>query len=258
MQRITAIVLTKNEQENIGKCLESLKWCDEIVVIDDGSSDKTVEIARKYKVAIYPHLLNSNFSAQREFGISKTKSDWILFIDADEIVSDALAFEITNTIQLSDQDSKIINGFYIRRTDFMWGKQLEYGETGGIKLLRLARKGLGSWRGMVHEVWNIKPPIGTLVNPILHFPHRNLTEFLKEINFYTDIRAKELIKRNIRPSFLSILLYPSGKFFINYIFKRGFLDGTTGLVFAITMSFHSFLVRGKLWSMMRNKEEKIQ
>lgn len=244
---ISAIVLTKNEEQNIARCLDSLVWCDEIIVVDDKSSDKTIEIAKKYKTSIYSHNLNNDFSAQRNFGLSKAKNEWVLFVDSDEVVSDALAYEISSAIGLKDQNLRSFNGFYIRRSDFMWGKQLKYGETGDIKLLRLGRKGFGEWEGMAHEKWKIGGPLGKLTNPLLHFPHKTLEEFLKEVNFYTDIRAEELKNKNIKVFLWSILLYPFGKFIFNYIIMRGFLDGMQGLVFAITMSFHSFLVRSKLW-----------
>lgn len=250
---ITAIILSKNEEQNIGKCLESVKWCDEIIVVDDESTDRTLEIAKKYKATIYSHLLNDNFSAQRNFGISKTKHDWILFVDCDEVVSDALAYEISNAIQLKGQSLRDYNGFYLKRSDFMWGKQLKYGETGNIKLLRLAKKDSGLWEGAAHEQWRIRGSVECLNNPILHFPHRTLEEFLKEINFYTDIRAKELKSSNANFFFLSVILYPIGKFLINYFIKRGFMDGIHGLVFAVVMSFHSFLVRGKLWQINKGK-----
>jgi glycosyltransferase involved in cell wall biosynthesis len=245
---ISVVILTKNEEKNIKRCLESIKWCDEIIIIDDESLDKTVEIAKRYKVTIYSSPLRGNFSAQRNFGISKAKNEWVLFVDADEVVSDALAFEISNAIQLKDQNLNNYSGFYLRRTDYMWRTQLRYGESGCIKLLRLARKGFGSWKGMAHEEWKINGSIGNLLNPILHFPHKNLDEFLKEINFYTDIRAVELKNKNTKVFFWSIVVYPLGKFVINYLFKKGFLDGMPGLIYAITMSFHSFLVRSKLWS----------
>lgn len=249
---ISVVILTKNEEENIRRCLESVKWCDEIVIVDDNSSDKTIEIARKYKTTVYINSLNSNFSAQRNFGLTCAKNEWVLFVDSDEIISDALAYEISNAIQLKDQNLNGFNGFYIKRSDFMWGKQLKYGETGSIKLLRLGKKGFGVWGGMAHEKWEIEGNIGQLINPLLHFPHKNVSEFLKDINFYTDIRAKELKSKKIKSSFLSILLYPLGKFLLNYFIRRGFMDGTHGLVFAIIMSLHSFLVRGKLW--LQSKE----
>ncbi len=250
---ISVVILTKNEEQNIKRCLESIKWCDEIVIVDDRSSDGTLEIAKKYKATVFINPLNGNFSAQRNFGLSKAKNEWVLFVDSDEVVSDALAYEISSAIGLKDQNLRSFNGFYIRRSDFMWGKQLKYGETGDIKLIRLGRKGFGEWKGTAHERWEINGLTGKLVNPILHFPHKTLEEFLKEVNFYTDIRAKELKDKNTKVFFWSIILYPLGKFIVSYFFKRGFMDGMQGLVFAIVMSFHSFLVRGKLWL---KKEEK--
>lgn len=244
---ISVIILTKNEEQNIEKCIQSVKWCDEIIVVDDNSSDKTIEIAKKYKTTIHQRSLSNNFSAQRNFGLSKAKNEWVLFIDSDEIVSDALAYEISNAIILKDQNLRNFNGFYIKRSDFMWGKQLRYGEIGNIKLLRLGKKDSGFWEGKTHEKWKIEGLIGGLSNPLLHYPHTTLEEFLKEINFYTDIRANELKNKKNKVFFWSILLYPLGKFIFNYIIKRGFLDGMQGLVLAIIMSGHSFLVRGKLW-----------
>jgi glycosyltransferase involved in cell wall biosynthesis len=244
---ISAVILTKNEEQNIERCLESVKWCDEIVIIDDKSSDRTVQIAKRYNATIYPRVLSNDFSAQRNFGISKVKHEWILFIDSDEIISDALAYEILNAVGLKDQNLRGFNGFYLKRSDFIWGKQLKHGESGNVQLLRLGRKGFGKWKGTVHERWIIKKPIGKLINPILHYPHRTLEEFLREINFYTDIKAEELKNKNATVSFFSILFYPLGKFAVNYIFRTGFMDGIQGIIFAITMSFHSFLVRSKLW-----------
>lgn len=252
--KITAIILVKNEKEYIARCIKSVVFCDEILVINDNSTDGTIEIINNLgnkKVKIMTHSLNNNFSAQRNFGISKAKNEWILFVDSDEVISDALAYEISSAITLKDQNLRSFNGFYIKRSDFIWGKQLKYGETGNINLLRLGRNGFGLWKGMAHETWKIEGLIGKLVNPLLHFPHKSLDEFLNEINFYTDIRAKELKDKRVKIFFWSIILYPLGKFIVNYIFKRGFLDGIHGLIFAIIMSFHSFLVRGKLWTYLK-------
>lgn len=245
---VSAIILTKNEERNIDSCLQSVKWCDEAIVIDDNSSDKTLEIAKKHKAIVYSHSLSNNFSAQRNFGISKARNEWILFVDSDEVVTDALAYEISSVLGLKkDQNLKNLNGFYLKRSDFMWGKQLKYGETGNIKLLRLGRKGFSRWEGMAHEEWKIDGLIGKLINPLLHFPHQTISEFLKEINFYTDIRAQELKNKKAKTYSLSILIYPLGKFLVDYFIKRGFMDGVHGLIFALIMSFHSFLVRSKLW-----------
>ncbi|MBI4089150.1 MAG: hypothetical protein HY424_00405, partial [Candidatus Levybacteria bacterium] len=111
----------------------------------------------------------------------------------------------------------------------------------------------GLWKGKAHERWVVEGHLGILNNHLLHFPHQTIENFLEEINFYTDIRASELVSNHIKVYFWSIFLYPLGKFLVNYILKRGFMDGTAGLVFALIMSFHSFLIRGKLWL---KKEEK--
>ncbi|MEK7502613.1 MAG: glycosyltransferase family 2 protein [Patescibacteria group bacterium] len=256
---ISAVVLTRNEEKNIGDCLESLKWCDEIVVIDDFSEDKTVEEIKNLKiksqklnskVKILERHLIGDYAAQRNYGLSIAKGEWIFFVDSDERVSPSLREEI---IQLSNNPINQYDGFYIKRRDFIWGRELRYGETANIKLLRLARKNIGEWRGKVHEVWNVKGETGELKNPLLHYPHQTISEFLREINYYSDLRSKELYDSGIKSNFLSIVIYTKGKFIINYFIKLGFLDGIPGLVLALLMSFHSFLARGKLWNLWQRK-----
>ncbi len=247
---ISAVILTKNEEANISDCVKSLSWCDEVVVVDDNSKDRTIELVKKLNARVYTHPINNDFSSQRNFGLSKAKGDWVLFVDADERVSSSLAFEISNAIIFSSE----FNGFYIKRRDVMWKKELKYGESGNMHLLRLGKKGVGKWEGKVHEEWEVKGNIGKLKNPIMHFPHKTFQEFLKEINFYTTVRAEELYKKGAKANFLSILLYPLGKFLFNFLLKLGFIDGMPGLIVALAMSFHSFLVRGKLWLLWQKKE----
>ncbi len=241
---ISVVILTKNEEEHIVDCLESLSWCDEIVVIDDNSSDLTVELARKFTEHVFLHSLNDDFSAQRNFGLDKATGDWVLFIDADERVSEVLKKEIIYRTQDSQN-----NAFRIQRLDVVWGKTLCHGETGNISFVRLAKKGTGTWKGSVHEVWEVGEGVNILDNSLIHYPFRNYSEFLEKINFYSSLRAKELYDKNIMSSFLDISFYPKAKFFQNYILKFGFLDGLPGLIHAITMSFHSFLTRAKLWQL---------
>ncbi|MCL4353574.1 glycosyltransferase family 2 protein [Patescibacteria group bacterium] len=250
---ISAVVLTKNEEKNIVDCFETLLWCDEIVVIDDYSKDRTIEIIQNQesRIKIYRRHLAGDFSAQRNFGLDKARGDWIIFVDADERVPSSLREEI---VQLAANPISRFDGFYIQRRDFMWGRQLRHGETGNIKLLRLAKKNAGRWEGKVHEEWRIRGRIGRLENPLLHYPHQTISEFLKEINFYTDLRSQELYTIGIHGYWLSVIFYPLGKFFLNYFFKMGFLDGLPGFVFSVFMSFHSFLVRGKLWTIYHKKE----
>ncbi|MEK7502101.1 MAG: glycosyltransferase family 2 protein, partial [Patescibacteria group bacterium] len=189
---ISAVVLTKNEEKNIVDCLESLSWCDEIIVVDDNSEDRTAEISKKFSAKVFIRNLNSDFSKQRNFGLEKASGDWILFVDADERVTPLLRKEI---IQSTNNPINQYDGFYIKRKDFMWEKELKYGETGNVVLLRLARENKGEWEGKVHEEWKVKGSVGEFKNSILHYPHPTISEFLKEINYYTDIRAKELFEK---------------------------------------------------------------
>ncbi len=246
---ITAIILTKNEEQNIVDCLEALAFCSERIVIDDNSTDRTRELARLNGATVVKHALDLDFSGQRNFSLSLAREGWVLFVDADERVTPELAEEIKEAVSLNSD----YVGFFIHRVDKMFGKELRYGDVHNLKILRLAKKESGRWEGKVHERWYVNGRTGTLENPINHEPHKNIKEFLKEINFYTTLRAKELYEKKSNASFFSIILYPKGKFFYTFFIKRGFLDGTAGLVLSLMMTFHSFLVRGKLYLLSKSK-----
>lgn len=244
---ISAVVLTKNEEKNIKECMKSLEWCDEIVVIDDYSEDKTLTVARRFNGKVYQRHLANDFAGQRNFALEKVKGEWVLFIDADERVSKALAREIRQVIK-----SNFLAGFYLKRQDWLWEKALKHGETAKVRLLRLAKKQAGEWRRGVHETWQIKGKTDQLKNPIIHYPHQTISEFLSNLNFHSSLHAKALKREGIRPSFFRLLINPFGKFIQNYFFRLGFLDGMPGLISALMMSFHSFLARAKLYSQWKN------
>jgi glycosyltransferase involved in cell wall biosynthesis len=239
---ISAVVLAKDEEKNLTDCLESVKWCDEIVLIDDDSVDKTIEIAKKFNAKIFTHSLNNNFAQERNFGLQKAKGEWVFFVDADERVSLELKKEILESIKKPN-----INGFFLKRQDFFGNRALKYGETANVRLLRLARKGKGEWQREVHEIWEIKDGIGELKNPLLHYSHPTNSEFLEHVNFHSSLHAQVLKKEGVKPSLFQIIFYPKAKFIQNYIFRLGFLDGTPGIIVALMMSFHSFLARAKLY-----------
>lgn len=249
---ISTVVLTKNEQKNIKECLESLKWGGEIVVIDDYSEDNTREVAKSLGAKVFLHHLDNDFAQQRNFALRQAQGDWVLFIDADERISPALATEIQYKVssippKAGPPLAEKYQGFYLKRRDFFGGRWLRYGETANVKLLRLGRKGAGEWQRQVHEVWEIKRKVGELKNPILHYPHQTITEFLENINFFSTLHAEVLFKERVKTNLFQIIVYPLGKFFQNYFLRLGFLDGTPGLIVALMMSFHSFLARGKLY-----------
>lgn len=251
---LSVVILTKNEEKNISNCIKSVSWCDEIIVVDDNSTDKTCEIVDKTKSKLIIRPLNNNFSQIRNYGLSRAKGDWVMFIDADERVTPLLQKEIIEKIK---QNKNNYAGFLLKRNDFLMGKMLKHGETKNIRLLRIAKKDSGEWLGAVHEEWEIKGKTGELKNPLVHYPHQSIVEFLQEINFYSDLRAKELFVQGEKVDWMSIVCYPLGKFIFNYFYKLGFLDGMQGLIFAIIMCFHSFLVRGKLWLYWQKKPQQL-
>jgi len=247
MTKISAVVITKNEESNIKTCLESLLFCDEVIVVDDESIDKTRIIAEKYNTKVYINRLE-NFSSQRNFGLSKVNHEWVLFIDADEIVSNELKEEIVKKI-----DTLNINGFFIQRRDVFLGKKMQHGDLGKVSLMRLAKRNF-KWVNDVHEVWEVTGKTSNLENPVIHNSHKNLSEFIEKIDQYSSLRAEELQKQKVFSSSFSIVFYPVGKFTNLFFIKLGFLDGLHGFVHAVFMSMYSFFVRGKLYQL--NNERK--
>ncbi len=237
---ISAVILAKNEENNIVSCLRSLNWCNQIIVIDDDSSDRTVDFAIKERAIVISRRLNGNFALQRNFGLEKAKGDWVLFLDADERVTKQLETEILQAVSQKD-----VVGFRLKRQDIFLGKALKFGETARIRLIRLARKSSGNWKRPVHEVWDVQGRIITLKQKIMHYPHPTITEFLEEINRYTDIEASLRRKKKEYPSWFETLTLPLAKMAKNYCFLLGFLDGFPGLSLAFMMSLHSLCVRLK-------------
>lgn len=241
---ISAVILSKNEEKNIAECILGLRFCDEVVVIDDNSSDKTVEIARSLGAKVFIRNLDRDFAGQRNYALQKASGRWVFFVDADERVSQELREEIKKEIGLPDNPHV---GYFLGRADHIWGKRLKYGETGSILLLRLGRKSAGKWVRNVHEVWKVVGRTKSLKNPLKHYPHQTLKEFISDINFHSDLHAVANYKEGKRSNLVKIIVIPPGKFISNWIFRLGFLDGREGFVLALMMSFHSFLSWSKLW-----------
>jgi glycosyltransferase involved in cell wall biosynthesis len=249
--KLSAVILTKNEEKNIERCLKSLDFCDEIIIVDDSSTDKTLEKIRKINpdAKILQRKLNNDFANQRNFGLEKSNNQWVLFIDADEVVSEDLRSEIVSL--KFDQDA-----YYLRRRDFFWGRELKFGETKKVRdlgIVRLVKKDSGKWMGNVHEVFYTAKNTGHLNGFLDHYPHTTLKEFIGDVNNYSQIRAEELYTRGVGTNIFEIVFFPLGKFIYNYFFNLGFLDGPAGFCYSFMMSFHSYLVRAKLYQLTNKK-----
>ena len=246
---ITGIVLAKDEEENIKDCIENLSFCDEVIVIDDGSKDATPDLAIKMGARVFSRDKKGSFAGQRNYALKKANGRWVLFIDADERLSNDLINEIKS---ISKDKENNVMGYYLDRVDCMWGKVLVHGETGNTKLLRFARRRAGKWKREVHESWIVVGRVEKLKNPLIHLPHPTLFSFIESVNDFSDLHAEANRKEGKGSSLIKIIFWPPMKFMKNYIIKLGFLDGTEGFVVAMMMSFHSFLSWSKLWMMQKN------
>lgn len=248
MTNISLLLITKNESANINTWktwLPKLKLVNELIVVDSQSTDDTVKkiqkLANKKLVvktldAENPH----NFSSLRSQAIDKCKNDWILWLDADETPSPKL-------IKFLNHFNSTNYNYSFPRRDTFLGEKLHHGETVNQSFLRFFNKNFGKFQGAVHEIWQTTKPVVTTNYIIYHHPHPNFYSFIQKINLYSSLRAHELKKQGIRTNLFLIMLYPIAKFVQDYFFYQGFRDGTKGIIFAIGMSFHSFLVRAKLW-----------
>lgn len=247
MDELTAVILTKNEEETIGGCIGSVNFCKEVMVIDDNSSDRTRVRAKELGVRVYKRELAGDYASQRNFGLGRARTKWVLFVDADETVSGELAEEIGDRLKGTKCD-----GFYLKRDDFWEGKRIRGGEWRGKKLLRLGKRGKGKWERRVHEVWKIRGKIGIMRGKLRHNQNKRVREMIEKIGVYSKIHESENRREGKGVSLGKVMFYPWGKLVDNLIIKRGMKDGELGLVLAMIISFHSFLGWSGQW--LRERE----
>lgn len=246
---ISLILIIKNESKNLEKNLTWLNSCKnikEIIIINDYSEDKSVEIikkiiTKKIQIKIFNRELNKDFASQRNFAISKTKYNWVISLDADEKPSLKLIWFLNHI------DNNQYKNYSFKRQDIFLNYNLKYGETANLNFTRLFNKNHGKFIGRVHEIWKSSKPTKRTKLIIYHYSHNNLKSIVQKINLYSSIRAKELFDQKIHTNLFQIIFFPIGKFIQNYIFRLGFLDGTPGIIIALSMSFHVFLSKAKLW-----------
>jgi len=249
---LSVIVITYNEENNIRQCLRSLKKADEIIVIDSGSTDRTVEIAREFTDRI---IITGNipYGIKRNTGIEQAKYDWILWVDADEIVSDDLMNEIINTIKNPAMDA-----YYINRKSFFIDKFISHCDWYPDYTLRLFRKsaGIRFTDNLVHEKPVYKGAAGKLKNEILHYTDLTYEHYIHKMNNYTTLSASELHNKNRKCSISDIIFRPAFTFIKMYFFKSGYLDGFTGLVLCLLSGAHVMTKYLKLYYMKINGQRK--
>lgn len=249
---LSIMIICQNEESHIEDCLKSIKFADEIVIVDSGSTDTTLDICAKYTDLIY-HQEWLGMNKQKAFTLSKTNGDWVLNIDADERVTPELEQEIKGIV--ADQNNPV-DGYYIPRKAYYLGKWLDYGGWTPDYKLRLFKKGRGNWQGIdPHDQVVVDGKTVKLKNPILHYSFCDLSDHLFRINQYTSTAAEELNKKNKKAGFSTITLHWFFAFIKSFFLKKGYKEGTRGLIQAILISTGVALKYAKLWEIQKVKDD---
>lgn len=249
-QKISVVLAVFNEEENLKSCLDSVKdlaW--EIVIVDGGSKDKTLEIAKEFNAKIIKTNNPLNFHINKNKAIDVAEGGWILQLDADEVLTEELANEIRKVVSSNSE----INGYWIPRRNFFLGKFLKKGGQYPDYTLRLYKKGLGRLPAKdVHEQAKVSGKVAYLKHNLLHLRDRNFSNYIERFNRYTDLAATRLKDANLRINIFSfvsyILLKPIFWFLKVYFRHRGYIDGFPGFVFALFSALRFPVSYIKLWA----------
>jgi glycosyltransferase involved in cell wall biosynthesis len=235
---LSACVICFNEEGNIARCLSSLDRVDEVVVVDSGSTDRTVEIARSFTNRIF-HRDWTGYADQKNFAMSQARGDWILSVDADEEISPDLKQEIDRVLSSRPRDA----GFKIPRRSFYQGRWINHSGFYPDRQLRLFRRDRARWvRLRVHERVDVDGTVGKLERDLLHYPYNGvISGQLKTVDAFSTLFAKDLRDQGAGFHLWLLLVRPIFKFLEVYVLKKGFLDGVPGLIIAVTSAYALFV-----------------
>ncbi|MCD6098556.1 glycosyltransferase family 2 protein [bacterium] len=245
---LSVILVVKNEEQNIARCLRTVSFADEILVADSGSTDRTVEIASRFTNKIFD-VEKFHFSGTKQFLLEKATSDWALWIDADEWLTPELERSIKDVLRTRSDYS----GYYILRQSCYLGRWMKHSGWYPDWVLRLFRREEASFDGKaVHEGVNLTGKVGRLSGKLLHHPYRNISHHLEKMNLYTDLWSNEMLILGRKSSMLDVSLRPIWKIISTYLLKFGMLDGFPGLVLSVMSGYYTFLKYAKLYEKSRN------
>lgn len=230
MPPISAVIIAFNEADRIGDCLASLAFCDEVVVVDSGSTDATRAVCEAAGARVL-HRDFDGFRSQKDFAVQQATHDWVLCLDADERVSPALCAAILAARAEGFRDAA---GYRFARLSEYFGKFLRHGNAYPDRVLRLFDRRRGGWRGTreIHEAASVDGLVQTLPGDLIHHPYRSLAQFLTKTQRYARMMAEHDHARGKRASLAKLVLSPAWRFWRGYAFRLGFLDGWHGLVYA--------------------------
>jgi glycosyltransferase involved in cell wall biosynthesis len=245
--RVSATIITLNEAEHIAAAIDSVSWADEIIVVDSGSTDGTVDIARAKNVTVTTRAW-TGYADQKNHAASLAAHDWIFSLDADERVTPPLAAEVQALLQSTPPK----RAYRVPRVSFHLGRWIRTTDFYPDYQTRLYDRRAGSWHGRyVHESVHVDGGAGYLQHELEHYSFRDLSDQVARINHYSSLAARQMYDRGRRASPVDIFLHPPAAFIRNYLLRRGFLDGSAGLLISIANSYSVFLKFAKLWELER-------
>jgi glycosyltransferase involved in cell wall biosynthesis len=246
MPKISVVISAYNEEKNIKDCLESIKWTDEIILVNNSSTDKTRKIASKFTPKIFNRPNFKMLNKNKNLGFSKAAGNWILNIDADERVTPELKKEIIKTLSSSKPD---ITNFEIPRKNIIFGKWIQHGLWWPDYHPRLFKKNKGYFPCLhVHEKIKTEGKRGRFKNPMLHYNYQTVKQYIDKLNYiYTDNEAENFLKSAQKIHWYDAIRMPVDDFLKNFFARQGYKDGLHGLVLSLLQAFYSMTVFLKVW-----------
>jgi glycosyltransferase involved in cell wall biosynthesis len=246
--KLSAAIICFNEEANIRRCLESVSFCDEIVVVDNGSTDRTLSICRELAASIIYHEWEGHVK-QKQFALSQCQGEWILSVDSDEQVSD----ELKNSILAGITSPGKNKGFAVNRVVYFLGRFWRSGGWYREHRTRVFRKDSVATAGEdPHDKFLVDGPVASLKGDLYHFTYKSLKDQIHSLNKLSSIAAESLYENGKRFSFMYILVNPIIRFIRFYVLKRGFLEGKAGFIVAVNEAVHTFWKYAKLWEAEKN------
>jgi glycosyltransferase involved in cell wall biosynthesis len=252
MISLSAIVIAKNEEKNIERCLKSLinVFEDVVVIVDDSTTDNTFALAARYSIVNCELYKWQGYAQTKSYAVTKTKHDWVFWIDADEELTPELETEL---IQFKNSEPEF-NCYDVARRAFFLGKWIKHSGWYPARIKRFFdKKSVAFDEKHVHEGLVVKGGVGNLQHDLNHYTDPNIEHYFDKFNTYTSLAAKELASKGRSAVISDILLRPLFLFLKMYIFRRGFLDGLHGLILAIFSSAYVFTKYSKLWELNKRK-----
>ena len=250
IRSLAILILTCNEEENIVSVVQNAKKCtDEVIIIDSGSTDHTVELAEKAGAKVVFRAWTNDFSAQRNFALEQTTADWVLYLDADERLNEELIAKINQIVAAGKMDSQ----YTITRKTNAFGKLFNHGVLGIDHVIRLFPRKTVTWVNKVHEHPECDLPMKQLPGFMEHYTYKDWHEWEGKLCLYTTIWAEDSYKKGKRISMSSIFGHSIGAFFKMFILNRGFLDGGMGTCLCFAHAFYTMLKYLKLYELQQKK-----